>query len=285
MGHHDAFINDEGTRHCLLKLCSCIEWKVIHLFSGLPNKQGYGSLRTDSAGHIPTWQRELPVPIFKREICYRSPSHTNQHNYLKLTSAIMPRAPTDQTSGMRKTLDSDWPADLAFDQSERAELLRHLPQCEDANDRSIGVPHCPAHCLSLAAKAVAIIRACLPRPPRTFCVAGGSKPRSTGNATGTAVEAAANASEIDSLPVEEIASIGSIARAPGLESPPRASDSAKASLLTKAARRAASLLPVAIRRAASRFLNGSPAAAQQSSTPTIRPTDPMSPRARAEAAP
>ena len=168
---------------------------------------------------------------------------------------------------MLKALVKDYAADPAIDETARAELPCHLPQRKDAEEGS------PGPLLRLAsssvlqtrvAGAVSLIRACHPQlcvahlgtGPRRLRVAGGSRPRRTDNATGSAAEASATASDIDSIPVEDIASLVRLERGSGLREALRAG----ASLLTAAARRIASLLPKAVRRAASRRDGGRSAA-------------------------
>ncbi len=122
---------------------------------------------------------------------------------------------------MHKAQAKDWAADLSFDEPERAQLLLLLPQRKD-NTQHPPEPLlrlAPYHALpTLVSSAVALLRACLPRPffaahrgagPKGLRVAGGNMPWLTGNATGSVVRTSATACEIDSIPVGYIASLRS----------------------------------------------------------------------------
>ena len=249
--YQNSFINDEGIYDLMASRPLIFGLKLnLLMYSGLPNVHGYGALRTDSPAYIPSLRRELPVPFAKRDKTYSGKSRADDERM----STVQPRVLTDKSIAMHKTLEKDWAADLAFDESERAELLLLLPRYANAKDRPLLGNVLP----QLAAAAASLIRrACLPRPAAAanlgagpLGVAGSNyTPRSTGSAAGSAVTAAAAAAAgIDAIrvPVEGVASIrvDSSDTAPGL----RAAPCARASLLAAAARRAAALLPKTARR-------------------------------------
>ncbi len=235
---------------CWQNLLRCFDrkhWKLNLLSStGLPILHGYGRLKTDSAAYIPTWQRELPFPGAKSTVFYQGGgSHTNPYKTdtePEQTSTDHPHVLPDRTIATQTAPPKDWAADLDLD--ERKELLS---RCDDTKNRQPGSP------FFASCSAVKLLRACLPRPsaahlgasPRRLKIAGDAMPRCEGNSTGSAVEAAATALEIDSIPMEDIASISSVERTPGLDDPP----CARPSILTEAAR-SAFLFATAARRAA-----------------------------------
>ncbi len=75
---------------------------------------------------------------------------------------------TDDIIAMHKTLIKHRAAKIAFDEAERAELLLLLPHYGVAHARYSAFHLPPASCNVLPkifARAAALIRACLPRPP------------------------------------------------------------------------------------------------------------------------
>ena len=133
----------------------------------------------------------------------------------KYMSTVQPRVPADNFIKMHKVLANEWAADMAFTESECADLLRHIPKHQDAYGL-LGLPLRASRNMfaQLIASAGPLIRDCLPRPaalrirtsPEKLNVVNGRKPIASTNI--------------------------------GLEAVPRP----QASLLTMAARRAASLL-------------------------------------------
>jgi hypothetical protein len=89
------------------------------------------------------------------------------NNESKHTSTVQPRKLTDNIIATHKAPSKDrWAADLAFDESERAELLRLLPRYDHAADRPTPLLRLPSRnaLATLVTRAVALIRTRLPRP-------------------------------------------------------------------------------------------------------------------------
>jgi hypothetical protein len=231
-------------------------------YLGLPDFHGHGAFKADSTVYISTLHRELPVPNFKRDRFNGGGAHSSKPTH---SGKAKPRLPTDILVTMHMAQASD--CFLAFIQSEIAERHpHHRPPCAAADPRR-PLPAAPlrlaAALHSLAARAVALLRARLPRPaaarlgpngPRRLRVASGHAPRPPGNASDSdpadgAPSEPSDTDAVDSVPVEEAAALAAGERGPGAREDAARAPAAAPSLAAEARRAAAHLLRAALGRA------------------------------------